>query len=53
MDVTVLVFCAPMNKLHTSERVVYGDRAYNRVKKEMADLGWEIKEEFGCAVEFQ
>lgn len=53
MVVTVLVFCNPADKSQTSEHAVYGDRAYERVKKEMADLGWEVKEEFGCAVEFR
>jgi hypothetical protein len=49
----VLVFCNPADKFQTSEHAVYGERAYDRVKKEMEDLGWEIKEEFGCAVEFR
>lgn len=54
MVVTVLVFQSPAGtKVPTMERVVYGQTAYDRVKEEMKELGWKVKEEFGCAVEFR
>lgn len=52
--VTVLVFCNPADNSQTARpRAVYGEGAYNRVKKEMADLGWELKKEYSLGVEFR